>query len=262
MSVTSQEHNAIFDGDEILYKACRVCEVEVNVSGETTFHSDPAQVRRVIRQEVEFILDETDSEEAVMAFSDPASNYRKSVYGKYKTNRVAARKPLGYYKAREWMESEWLSITWPTCEADDVMGALGERFHIVVSSDKDMLTVPGTYYSPYHRKFRGASSMQAEFNFLLQTLTGDATDGYPGAAGVGPVKAKAILAEFSDGDGMIHPDRVGEAWELGVVPAFARAKPKRDPLVQARCARILRPGEASEKHVTLWEPPEFEVEKS
>ena len=255
MTDSDRRGNALFDGDEILYKACRVCETETTVTGELTIHSDPAQIRRIIRQEVQFILDETDSIEAEFAFSDPEENYRKSVYGAYKTNRVAARKPLGYYKARAWVEKNWHSITWPTCEADDVMGALGEQYNIVVSSDKDMLTVPGIYYSPYHRKIRSATTRQANYFFLVQTLTGDATDGYPGCAKVGPVKAARILEEFCTEPGKIRDEDMADAWHNGVLPAYAKAKPKRDPLVQARCARILRPGEASLNHVDLWEAP-------
>lgn len=253
--MTDHAHNALFDGDEILYKACRVCEVEVNVTHESTFHSDPAQVRRVIRQEVEALLEATDSEDPVFALSDLKANFRKAAYGKYKTNRVAARKPLGYYAAREWIECEYGTICWPSCEADDVMGARGQDFNIVISSDKDMLTVPGIYYSPYHRQYRSASSGQADFNFLQQTLTGDATDGYPGCPGVGPVKAAAILNSFAEIPFSLTTEEFAKAWHEGVVPAFDKAKIKRDPLVQARCARILRPGEASAMGVVLWEPP-------
>ena len=65
---------------------------------------------------------------------------------------------------------------------------------IIVSSDKDMDTVPGKRYSPYHDKFFETSEYIANYNWLAQTLSGDSSDGYKGAKGIGKGRAAEVLA--------------------------------------------------------------------
>ena len=83
---------------------------------------------------------------------------------------------------------------------------------------------------------------QADYNHLLQTLTGDSVDGYSGCPGIGPKRAEKIL-ETCDWD--------------SVVSAYNKAGlEEQDALVQARVARILRWGEYDKrkKEPILWNP--------
>jgi DNA polymerase-1 len=118
------------------------------------------------------------------------------------------------------------TIIKPRLEADDVMGIVSTRApgkFIIVSGDKDMQQIPGLLY--YQGELlRSPSSTRTSFTFI-QTLTGDATDGYKGCPGIGPVKAKPSLTGL----------------EGRHVSAFKKAKlTEADALLQARLARILR----------------------
>ncbi len=71
------------------------------------------------------------------------------------------------------------------------------------------------------------SEDEADRNWLLQTLTGDTTDGYKGLPKCGPVSANKIL----DNDC---------TWS-GVVAAYTKAGlTEKEALQQAQVARILR----------------------
>ena len=66
---------------------------------------------------------------------------------------------------------------------------------IIVSTDKDMATVPGWHYNPNKDADgpRYVDAMSAQRFLQWQVLTGDPTDGYKGAKGIGPKKADIIL---------------------------------------------------------------------
>jgi DNA polymerase-1 len=88
----------------------------------------------------------------------------------------------------------------------------------------------------------------------MQTLTGDATDGYKGCPGVGPVKAKRIL------DKAIEEDI--DMWDA-VVDTFIKAKLSRDEaILQARMAYILRKDQYDglDIYPKLWYPYDEIVE--
>ena len=79
-------------------------------------------------------------------------------------------------------------------EGDDVMGLLCRKEDVIVSDDKDMLTIPGL-------KLKGGELIQtsewaANFAFYSQVLIGDTADNYPGCKGVGKVKAAQVLSNF------------------------------------------------------------------
>ena len=42
------------------------------------------------------------------------------------------------------------------------------------------------------------TEQEADKNFLMQCLTGDSTDGYPGVPGIGPKKTEALLGGRPD----------------------------------------------------------------
>ena len=138
-------------------------------------------------------------------------------------------------------------------EADDVIGLLAtgkyaDR-HVVVSTDKDMQTLPCALFNPNKDvRPRRVRQVQADIFWMTQTLTGDTTDGYPGCPGVGPKKAAAALAEASP--------NMASLWETVVRTYDERGRTEEDALVQARLARILRHGDFDKQNmeVKLWHP--------
>lgn len=144
----------------------------------------------------------------------------------------------------------------------------GEK--IIVSADKDMLTIPSKVYR--NGEVIEVSPEEANFNFLMQTLTGDITDGYPGCPGMGPVTAATALKGLVGYEPYEHTiergKRKGEIetrwkeinvptmWDA-VIHQYVRAGlTAEDALLQARLARILHNSDYDheKKEPILWKP--------
>lgn len=242
----------IYDGDEILYQSCSGCLREEEWDGWHTWACDAKEVKSVIKYKVLQAQEQTGATEVLFALSDHDSNFRKRLAPTYKGHRKTVKKPLAYFACEEWLEEEYDCYKKPGLEADDVMGLMSADVDYIVSSDKDMKTLPGvTIVSPYHGLTMIGELTEAEANrfWLYQTLTGDSVDGYSGAPRVGKVTADKILAD-------VYGAPLEEQWEA-VVAAFRRGgKDEEYALTQARLARILRPGEYSDRdrEPHLWSP--------
>lgn len=140
------------------------------------------------------------------AFSGKSFRHNQYKYQQYKGNRK--EKPDWFYKAEEVIEphlcTEWGFDKFSTFEADDIISIVAELErntssgrYVICSPDKDLRQVPGLHYD-YTKETNeviGVTEEQAEFNLLLQMLTGDDTDNVAGVPGLGDVKAKKLLAE-------------------------------------------------------------------
>lgn len=256
------EDTLLYDADELLFVVCKACEEEVEFDGEISMWSNFETVKRMLADRIQDAMRLTDCSKAHLAFSDAEVNYRHRVLPSYKQHRKSTGKPLGYWKGKEWLESTYVTLEYPELEADDVMGIHADDYEVIVSSDKDLLTVPGVHWSPYKHRRNGSApvlvvtSEEADWNFLFQTLTGDPVDGFKGCPKVGKIKAARLLADVAGCSGSIPHDRFSKAWSA-VEGAFKAAnRTKKDALTQARCARILRPGEWDNRlGVILWTVP-------
>jgi DNA polymerase-1 len=164
----------------------------------------------------------------------------------YKAHRKDKRSPLGINDLREWVCDMWPSLTWDNLEADDVLGIIGssDKDSIIVSGDKDFATVPRTWYNFLKDETRVITEEEADRQHLVQTLAGDATDGYFGVPGIGLKTAEKLL------------DKWGAEWTT-VVSAYEKAgMTEDDALMNARMAFILRDGYYNKTtgEVTLWTP--------
>ncbi len=188
------------------------------------------------------------------AVTDSAENWRKAIWPAYKSNR-SAPKPLALLPIRDLLTKREDVCLRPGLEADDVIGILATRWsfldewdHNVViwSVDKDLLTIPGKHADIKNPGsiFR-VTSKEADYQWWLQTLTGDTSDGYPGLPGFGPVKAKKWL------------DTHGASW-ASVREAFIQhGSNEEEARIQATMARILRAEDYdfTKKEVRPWKPP-------
>jgi DNA polymerase-1 len=107
-----------------------------------------------------------------------------------------------------------------------------------------MRTISGDIYNTRTGKMITVTEEEADYNHLMQTLTGDAVDNYIGCPGIGKVNAKKIL------------DAADDKW-AAIVKAYEKAGlTEEDALIQARCARILRHTDydLEKKEVILWSP--------
>jgi len=251
---------ALIDGDIIAYKHASAAEVPVEWEDDLwTLHADANEARVAIDAEIASIKETLHAEVVVVAVSDKG-NFRKSLYPEYKANRAKTRKPLVLSAMRQHLLDAYDAYTKPGLEADDILGILATHPSIVradrrviVSIDKDFEGVPCHLWNPNTDTFvRTISDHAANRWHLIQTLTGDATDNYPGCPGIGPVKA-AVLVDKALAD--------SDPWSV-IVDAFIKAGlTSADALLQARLARILRAPEYNfkTKLPLLWEPALLKV---
>ena len=192
-----------------------------------------------------------------LALSD-STNFRKTVDPSYKANRKNVRKPVGLKAVKDNLQKICNWNVYKGCEADDVIGirmtdprVTNDKYQhkweaIGISTDKDLLTVPGKLWRGDWDNFdvMEITQFEADYNWMIQTLTGDTTDGYSGCKGIGKVTAAKLLAKC---------ETFNEMWKA-VVKAFGNDE---DAAIQsARLARILRWGDfdAETNEVILWEP--------
>lgn len=245
-----QNVTLLIDGDVVAYKATAAVEQEIDWGDDLfTLHSNADEAKRIVTQQMYGFYEKLDTIDAVIAFSD-SHNFRKDIFPAYKSNRSGKRKPVAYKAIKAWMETEFTCYQRPGLEGDDILGILstsdkiirGQK--IIVSVDKDFKTIPGYFYNPdKDDKPEFFDVDAANYWHMMQTLTGDVTDGYPGCPGMGPKKAEKLL------DGVWN-------WET-IVAAYEKAGlTEEDALTQARCARILRAEDYDfkKKEVKLWEP--------
>lgn len=185
-----------------------------------------------------------------LVFGDRVT-FRAMVYPLYKANRKKEQKVAGWPQLVSAVEDLARSAGWgverlANVEADDTIGILAGGDDVIASVDKDLLTIPGNH-------FRGGelsvvSVHAANTAFYSQALVGDKSDHYPGCPGVGEKGAEKLLAGLRGERAM---------WDA-VLKAFTKAGlSEHDAVTQARCARILRPGEydLAAGRPILWRPP-------
>ena len=240
----------LIDAYVVAYEAASSCEVATHWGdGYWTWHVDENAVKTKVTDMIESIMDNLDGDDCKLCLTDSEGNFRKSVLGTYKGNRVNVKKPLVLKQVKQWMIDELGAYFRPGLEGDDCMGILATvkspNERIIVSIDKDMKTIPGLFCRPLNGSFEieEISEAEADYWHLYQTLTGDTTDGYSGCPGIGPKKAEAILNGVADWD--------------AVVATYEKAKlTETDALVQAQVARILRASDYDfkKKEPILWQP--------
>lgn len=253
---------AVIDADSILYRialSAEMCAHGQGMIGEDMWF--PVKTVQECFKEAEdafeAVIEKISADDAVICLSDSRC-FRYDVLPSYKANRERTRRPPMMVTLRAHLldKKPWPTLAVKKLEADDVAGITStsmqeaaRREPVVVSEDKDLLSIPGLL----HRRGYtiNVSLEDADRAHLYQTLIGDYVDGYEGCPGIGPKRAERIL------DGSEESPSVALMWG-GVVGAFrAKGLTEEDALVQARTARILRVSDwdAERKEPILWSPP-------
>jgi DNA polymerase I len=239
----------LVDTDILMYKAATSAEEEWDWGDDIwSLWTDLNDAKAAFERQLDTIKEKLGVDDILCCLSDHSNNFRKEVSPTYKSNRKGTRKPVGYVALCSWVEETFPTVRKDYCEADDVMGMLGSRPEnqgkcIIVSDDKDLKTIPGKLYRPMADEKLTITEQEADKNFLMQTLTGDTADGYPGIPGIGPKKAEAILGPRP------HWGAVEQAYiKAGLT--------REDAITQARLARILRWDDYDHEggKVILWTP--------
>lgn len=246
---------ALIDGDTVLFAAASSTEYEIEWEPWLwTLHGNLAEAKDVLDRKIVQIQEDLKADRVVVALSADPPRWRERLWpDQYKMNRAGARKPVTYKPLRAYVHEKYETYERPGLEGDDVLGMIatnpkmypGEK--IVCAIDKDLKTIPCTLYNYEKQELREITRYEADHFWMMQTLMGDRTDGYPGCPGIGPKKAEKIL------EGL---ETVEEMWQA-VVTAYEKAGLSEEvALMNARVARICRAEDYDyeKKEVILWTP--------
>lgn len=142
-----------------------------------------------------------------------SNNFRYEVFPEYKLSRRNVPKPEHLQSVKEYLVKEYGAVLSDGCEADDLCGVdqiqsnLNGEETTLCSIDKDLNQIEGRHFSPSiwrngevikEEQWYTISPIDALQFFYTQLLTGDATDGIPGARGIGKVKAARIMEGLTE----------------------------------------------------------------
>ena len=219
----------LIDADYIVYKSCAANETEVDWGEDLiTVTSNFSEAYAMVERELNTIAADLGHFDDFILFFSDSINFRKTIDPDYKGHRNR-KKPCGYKRVINKLREEYHVITMPTLEADDALGiyATKESGHTICSPDKDMRQIPGELYDLAN----GVVTITPEEGYrwhLIQTMSGDQTDGYAGIPGIGIKRAEALL------------EANGATWQT-VVDAFAaKDLDESVALKNARLAKILQ----------------------
>lgn len=254
---------AVIDADSILYAislSAEMCAKGQGMNGEDMWFQvrDLENCYREAVEKFDNVCGKLKADDAVICLSD-ARCFRYDVLPSYKANRERTRRPPMMVLLRQEIidRKPFMPLAVKRLEADDVAGITsttmqrtGRQEPIIVSEDKDMLTIPGLLHRKGHT-FE-VSMEEADRAHLYQTLIGDYVDGYKGCPGIGAKRAERILDDHQG-----EPPTVFGMW-AGVVKTYvSKSLTEADALVQARTARILRASDwdAEKREPILWNAP-------
>ena len=248
----------LIDADILAYRIAAAAEVPINWGDDLwTLHADARLAKETLDVQVGELYMELHADFVQMCLTD-RDNFRKTIYPLYKANRAKIRRPMILPALREHILAHYTTFMKPGLEADDCLGILatmprapGDQ-RIIVSIDKDLRSIPGLHYElnkPDEGVFE-VTETEADRWHMMQTLTGDSTDGYPGCPGQGPVGAAKTLDQAEKQD--------VESWWPCVVGAYAKKSlGEEEALTMARVARICRASDYDfdKQEVIPWSPP-------
>jgi DNA polymerase-1 len=249
------------DGDILEFQVATMLEVPTDWGDDFwTLHADAKRGKEDLDHCISNLKDTLKADEMVLALSNYDNPFRKQVLPTYKNNRKATRKPIIWGEMRNHLKEKYVWKEKPGLEGDDILGIMAtngiETYkrkgieRIIVTIDKDLLTIPGLHYNMRKQELgiMEISEADADYFHMMQTLMGDQADGYSGCPGVGPSKAEKILGDC---------ERTYKAMWPKVVAAYVQAKLSEAVALQmARVARILRASDYDFKkqEVKLWNP--------
>jgi len=169
-------------------------------------------------------------EDDFILYFSSTENFRKKIYPDYKGHRMK-RKPLGYKRLVNYCRENHNFKLIEGLEADDTIGIEATRFadpnNIIVSPDKDMRQIPSALWNLTDDVVEITKDDGDRWH-LIQSLSGDPTDGYSGCPGIGVKRASELL------------DKNENKWEAVCKAYRDRGLSDDDALLNARLAKILQ----------------------
>jgi len=189
-------------------------------------------------------------------------NFRKVINSRYKAHRKKTEPPPLLDDVLNGIRDRFDCFCISGIEADDTLGILhtscvyGDT--TIVSTDKDMKTLPGRLINPMHLEYeQDISEHMADYTWFMQALCGDTADGFKGCPGIGPKKAEAALD--------VNLKCKDTYWQVAL-DLFRDSKDAtedymEEALMNVRMARILRREDFDKEQNTirLWHPEQPEA---
>ena len=234
----------LIDADFIVYKCCAAAEDEIDWGEDVVLvTSRYSEAYKAVLHEIMKVMDVFGTHAQPILFFSHFDNFRKKIFPEYKGHRNR-KKPCGYKKVISMLHDDYQVVILPELEADDAMGIYATKYpgNVIVSPDKDMRQIPGSLYD-----FNELTLIRPEDGLhwhYIQTLAGDATDGYSGCPGIGVKRATTLF------------EKKGYNWNT-IKEAFAEKDLDEDvALMNARLAKILTKDYYDDKRRVpiLWSP--------
>ena len=233
----------LIDADYIVYKCCAATEKDLDFGEDIiVVISDFADCYNMVLRELATIAENLGVfDDSILFFSD-YKNFRKKLAPDYKGHRNR-KKPCGYKRVINKLHEDFQVIRMPNMEADDAIGiyATANPGNIIVSPDKDMRQIPGELYDMKDAVSTITPEEGLRWHYI-QTMAGDATDGYSGIPGIGVKRADTILTNE------------GCSWETVVNAFAAKDLDESVALLNARLAKILQVENYDNGEIRLWLP--------
>lgn len=207
--------NMFIDADSIFFK------IAYNAASDKELASSYDKFCRTMELEVtnKLMNPFADDEELSPLYAVKGKdNFRKQLSSDYKSKRPELDE--GIKKRLNFLHSHAMNkgaVASTGMEADDLVSIWGyearakDEQYVICGIDKDLLQIPGNHYNYGKNTWSFIDDNTANYNLMIQCLTGDNTDNIKGIKGIGPKKAEAILKEI------ITPadrwERVIKEWE-------------------------------------------------
>ena len=269
---------ALFDWDANAYRAAFAAQRlvrHVTVHGvDRTYSFDSAKLMHEWRLENEFTMEDISIQEEVLVkkagyaikvaksqllrassflhatsselYLTGKDNFRHLLYDQYKANRIRS-KPVFLPDVIDYSVKKLGAKVIDGMEADDMLSIRATeldaegRDWVIISPDKDLLTVAGNHYNPFTEVYQTVDPLEAHYNFYCQLLTGDTADNIPGLLGIGKVRAGRLLEEC-------HDDV--EMWNVCKDAYADKGKGEEEMIRNGRLLHMMR------HRTDLWEPPQ------
>ncbi len=220
----------LIDSDFLAYKAAQACEIGIDFGEDVIIaQSQFSEVLRVFHNELDKVTKAMMDDDFILYFSS-TENFRKKIYPDYKGHRMK-RKPLGYKRLVNYCRENHNFKLIEGLEADDTIGIEATRHadpsNIIVSPDKDLKQIPSVLWNLTDDVVE-ITKEEGDRWHLVQSLSGDPTDGYSGCPGIGVKRATELL------------DKNENQWEAVCKAYRDRGLSDDDALLNARLAKILR----------------------
>lgn len=258
---------AIIDADVLCYYSSMVKEGQEALEWDTevTTGGELEEAIKFSEEKLDEWLKISQCRDFRLVFSgERDANWRREIHPEYKRKRTA-EKPSSYADLRKYLEDNYLSYSFRNLEGDDVCGLMlttppekrygmwrftEEDTPVVVSSDKDIYTLPGWLVriahssKPQEEPFLNTTQAADRF-WMTQVLTGDPVDEYRGCPGVGPKRAEVVLRDRGNIIDMMsavkdeyHKQAHHPRWGNKFIDSWHR-----EYTMNMRAARILRWGD-------------------